>query len=339
VSDVTRPQHRAGWAVSPCMRSVVLALVLLLWAGAPAGATYPGRDGRIAFFAGAGCGRNSFPEDPCNALRFNAVLAISAFDRDIVQLARCPGPPCAGVAYRQPTYSPDGRLMAVIASSTSPAQVAILRADGSEAQRIGVPASVLSGVDWLPDGRLVAYAAPEGDGASGGVLVVGADGVAHEATWRPKGARAWSARGSVAISHVRGIYVRKRASDVARLVLSNGSRFTYALPDWSPDGRRLVVVRSDTTSSLQTIVTVSADGDDRRVVVRSTGSGCSFGDVVWSPSGKRIAYTTGCYDSGAIYMVRTDGAHRRELFDSVSLTSGGQLEASIAPSISWQPSR
>src|SRR6266508_1790248 len=110
------------------MRSAVLALIAtLLVAAAPASATYPGRDGRIAFFAGAGCGRNSFPEDPCNALTFSAALAISPFDRDMVQLARCPGPTCAGVASRQPTYSPDGRLMAVIASSTSPAQVVVLR--------------------------------------------------------------------------------------------------------------------------------------------------------------------------------------------------------------------
>jgi Tol biopolymer transport system component len=321
------------------MRSVGLALVLLLAAAAPAGATYPGRDGRIAFFAHAFCPRYTEAGDPCNALAFSALLAISPFDRDTVQLARCPGPTCAGVRAGTPRYSPDGRLSAVIGSPTAPAQVAILHADGSEAQRIDVPATALAEMQWLPDGRLVAYAAPERDGAGGKAFVIGPDGVAREVSWRPKGAREWSARGSVAISHARGIYVRKRASEVARLVLPNGTRFTYALPDWSPDGRRLVVVRSDTVTMLQTIVILSADGGDRRVVVRATSSGCGFGDVVWSPSGKRIAYTTGCYDSGAIYMVRTDGAHRRELFDSVSLTSGGQLEAYIAPSISWQPSR
>lgn len=321
------------------MRPVVLALVLALAAAAPASATYPGRDGRIAFFAHAFCPRYTEADDPCNALAFSALLAISPFDRDTVQLARCPGPTCAGLPAGAPTYSPDGRLCAVIGSRTAPAQVVVLHADGSEAQRIDVPATALDGVDWLPDGRLVAYAAPERDGARGKVFVIGADGVAREVSWRPKGARAWSARGSVAISHARGIYVRKRASEVAHLVLPNGTRFTYALPDWSPDGRRLVVVRSDTTTSLQTIVTVSADGSDRRVVVRATGPGCAFGDVVWSPSGRRIAYTVGCYDSGAIYMVSTDGAHRRELFDSVSLTAGGQLEAHLSPEISWQPAR
>jgi Tol biopolymer transport system component len=321
------------------MRPVVLALVLALAAAVPAGATYPGRDGRIAFFAGAGCYRYSLPSDPCNALAFRAVLAVSPLRRDTVQVARCPGPTCAMVQPGGPRYSPDGRLIAMIGSIASPAQVAILHADGSVAQRIDVPATALTGVDWLPDGRVVVYAGPERDGASGRVFVIGPDGVAHEVTWRPKGARAWSVRGSVAIAHIRGIYVRERASDVARLVLPNGKRFTYALADWSPDGRRLVVVRTDAITMLQTIVTVAADGGDRRVVVRGTGLGCSFGDVVWSPSGKRIAYTTGCYESSAIYMVRTDGAHLRELFDSVSLTSGGQLEASIAPSISWQPAR
>jgi Tol biopolymer transport system component len=323
------------------VRSVVLAAVTVLGlaAATPASATYPGHDGRIAFFAGSSCPHYTEVGDPCNALAFSAALAISPFDRDIVQLARCPGPTCPGITAWVPRYSPDGRLSAVIGSPTAPAQVAILHADGSEAQRIDVPATILAGVDWLPDGRIVAYAAPERGAASGRVFVIGADGVAHGVTWRPKGERAWSARGSVAITHVRGIYVRKRAGDVARLVVPNSMRFTYALPDWSPDGRRLVVVRSDTTTSLQTIVTVWADGTDRRVVVRATGPGCAFGDVVWSPSGRRIAYTVGCYDSGAIYMVSTDGAHRRELFDSVSLTAGGQLEAHLSPEISWQPAR
>jgi hypothetical protein len=322
------------------MRSVVLALTAtLLVAAAPASATYPGRDGRIAFLAWAGCGSDSGPGSPCSALAFSALLATSPFDRDTVQLARCPGPNCAGVLAGAPRYAPDGRLSAVIGSRTAPAQVAILHADGSEAQRINVPATTLAEVDWLPDGRLVAYAVPERDGARGKVFVIGADGVAREVSWRPVGARAWSARGSVAISHASGIYIRKRASDVARLVLANDRRFTNALPDWSPDGRRLVVVRSDTVTMLQAIVTVSADGVDRRVVVRATSPGCSFGDVVWSPSGKRIAYSTRCYEPGAIYMVRTDGAHRRTLFDSASLSSGGLLEAYIAPPISWQPLR
>jgi Tol biopolymer transport system component len=321
------------------MRSVVLALAMVLTVAGPAGATYPGRDGRIAFFAHAFCPRYTEAGDPCNALAFRAVLAVSPLGRDTIQLARCPGPTCAMVQPGGPRYSPDGRLIAMIGSMASPAQLAILHADGSEAQRIDVPATTLGGVDWLPDGRLVAYAFPERDGSASRTFVIGADRVAREVSWRPKGARAWSARGSVAISHARGIYVRKRASDVARLVLPNGTRFTYELADWSPDGRRLVVVRTDAITMLQTMVTVAADGGDRRVVVRGTGLGCAFGDVVWSPSGKRIAYTTGCYDSSAIYMVTTDGAHLRELVDSVSLTSGGQLEASIAPSISWQPSR
>jgi hypothetical protein len=323
------------------MRPLVLAAVTVLGlaAAGPASATYPGRDGRIAFFVFAGCDRYSSPEDPCNALTFSAALAISPFDRDMVQLTRCPGPTCARVSPGQPTYSPDGRFVAVISSQTAPAQVAILRADGSEVERIDVPASALSGVDWLPDGRPVAYARPEGDDASGRAFVIGADAVAHEASWRPKGARAWSARGSVAIAHVKGIYVRKRASGVARLVLPNGRRFTYALPDWSPDGRRLVVVRSDTTTGLQTIVTVSADGGNRRVVVRSTSLACEFGDVVWSPSGARIAYSQDCYGSGAIYFVTTDGAHRRELFDTDSPMSGEQLLPDLFPAISWQPLR
>jgi Tol biopolymer transport system component len=321
------------------MRPVVLALVLTLAAAAPVGATYPGRDGRIAFFARAGCGRNSFPEDPCNALAFSAVIAASPLGRDALQVARCPGPTCARVLPGGPRYSPDGRLIAVIGSITSPAQLAILRTDGSEAQRIDVPATSLAGVDWLPDGRLVAYAFPERDGSASRTFVIGADGVAHEVIWRPKGGRAWSSRGDVAIGHVRGIYVSDRRSGVRRLVLPNGRRFTYGLGDWSPDGRRLVVVRQDVLTQLWTIVTVAADGGDRRVVVRAVSAGCPFAGVVWSPSGARIAYVSGCYEASAIYSVRTDGTGRRLIFEIGSLVGRTGLEPYMGREISWQPLR
>jgi dipeptidyl aminopeptidase/acylaminoacyl peptidase len=321
------------------MRSLVLALALALAAVAPAGATYPGRDGRIAFFASAGCGRYSLPADPCNALAFRAVLAVAPRGRDAVPLARCPGPTCATVLPGGPRYSPDGRLIAVIGSLTSPAQLAILRSDGSEAQRIDVPATSLAGVDWLPDGRLVAYAFPERGGSASRTFLIGADGVAHEVVWRPKGGRAWSSRGDVAIGHDRGIYVWDRRSGVRHLILPNGRRFRYGLGDWSPDGRRLVVVRQDLLTQLWTIVTVAADGGERRVVVRAVSPGCPFSGVAWSPSGARIAYLSGCYDVGAIYSVRTDGAVRRTIFEIESLGGAGSLETYMGREISWQPLR
>jgi hypothetical protein len=321
------------------MRSVVLAAVIVLGlaAAGPASATYPGRDGRIAFFATVSCPRYTEAGDPCNALAFSAVMTVSPFGHHDVTRVPCTSDMCVVGAPRGPVYSLDGRLMAVrTASATSPAQVAILRADGSEIARVDVPTAGLAGLEWLPDGRIVAYGHPERPGAAGRAFVIGLDRVAREVAWRPKGLRTWSSKGDVAIAHARGIYVWDHATGVRRLVLPNGGRFTYWYPDWSPNGRRLVVVRDDLRTGLQAILTTAAGGGDRRVVARSVGTGCAFGDVVWSPSGRRIAYSAGCYESGAIYTVRTDGARLRRIFDAESLSHGGALETYIGPEISWQ---
>jgi WD40 repeat protein len=323
------------------MRSVVLALVLALAAVVPAGATYPGRDGRIAVVAGGGC--SGHYGEPCNALAFTSILAVSPLGHGAADVIRCPGPKCVVPGFGPPAaYSPDGGRLAVAVapSTTTPVQVAILRSDGSELRRVPVPGlASIAGLAWLPDGRRVAVFAYSGRvDQTGRVLVIGADGAgAREMAWRPKGQRAWSSVGSVAISHFRGIYVWDRATRVRRLLLANGRRFTYGPPDWSPDGRRLVVVRRDLRTSLQTIVTAAAGGH-RRVVVRGVGQ--TFGRVAWSPSGRRIAFTTGEWDGdSAVFTVRTDGAGLRRIFRLASLTSGLGIDGHMWEGLSWQPLR
>lgn len=315
------------------MRAFVVAVVAVLLVASPACASFPGRDGRIGIFAQASCGRYAEPGDPCAAVSFAAALAVSPIGREPIALSRCPGSRCAQIG--PPRYSPDGRLVAAVDGSA----VVVLRSDGTQLLRIDVPAASLTGVDWLRDGRIVADGYDERSGGVARTFVIGHDSVARAVTWRPKGERAWSARGGVAIAHPRGIYVRRRAAEPARLVLADGDRFTYTLPDWSPDGRRLAVVRRDAATGLQAIVAVATDGGDRRVVARAVTPACAFGDVAWAPSGARIAYSVGCYDSGAIYTVRIDGAARRTIFDLHSLVGDEPLEAYLSPAISWQPLR
>ena len=327
------------------MRAAVLASIVVLLAAAAAHATYPGRDGRNALYVGAGCNRYSGPGDPCNSLAFSAVLAVSPFGHGVVDVLRCPGPSCVP-GFRAPgAYSPDGRRLAVPVvgdpSTATPLHIAILRSDGSEVRRVAVPAvGSIAALRWLPDGRRVAaftYAPQVGQ--AGRAFVIGADGApAREVAWRPRGLRAWSSRGSVAISQSKGIYVLDRPAGARRLILANGRRFTYGPPDWSPDGRRLVLVRQDLRTSLGTIITVAAGGGARRVVVR--GVGLTFGEVAWSPGGRRIAFTTGDWDGGhAVYTVRTDGAGLRRIFDIESLTSRIGLEGYMSEELSWQPLR
>jgi dipeptidyl aminopeptidase/acylaminoacyl peptidase len=326
------------------VRAFVLASIVVLWAAATARATYPGRDGRIALFVTAGCNRYSGPGDPCDSLSYSAILAVSPFGHGAVDLLRCPGPSCVPGLRAPRAYSPDGRRLAVVVaadpSTATPMQVAILRSDGSEVRRVAVPASSIATLQWLPDGRRVAaFTYAPRVGREGRAFVLGADGTAaREVAWRPKGVRAWSSRGSVAVSTAKGIYVLDRPAGARRLILANGRRFTYGPPDWSPDGRRLVLIRQDSRTSLPTIITVAAGGGDRRVVVRGVGQ--TFGDVAWSPSGGRIAFTTGEWDGGnAVFTVRTDGTGLRRLFAIESLTAHNGLEGYMSEELSWQPLR
>jgi WD40-like Beta Propeller Repeat len=313
-------------------RALAAAVALVLAGAGSASASFPGRDGRIAFFAQVGCGRYSEPGDPCVAEAYRAILAIAPGGGSLRALVRCPGPQCVAEVGQAPVWSPDGSLMAVGLVGSVPPSVAILTADGALVRRLALPGSPIA---WLPDGRRLALL------DENQVLVVAATGGVVRALSGPRGPRAWSARGDVAIQNARGIMVWRAATGRRRLVLAAGERFTYGRPDWSPDGRRLAVVRADLRTGLATLLSVPASGGRSRVVVRAPASGC-FGDPVWSPTGASIAFTSSCLDESSadlpsVYGVRRDGSRLRRWFDPVALASPyGGFERYVARALAWQ---
>jgi WD40-like Beta Propeller Repeat len=294
------------------MRSVVLAGTVILAAAGTAHATYPGRDGRIAFFVATGCPRYDEPSAACAALRFSALRTISPTGRGIVDVVRCPGATCIPGFGPGLGYSPDGRRLAVGVgpdpASGAPPQVAILRADGSVVRRVPLPVPANDGDRrWLPG-------------------------------W-PTTVSARSPIGDVATARPHGISVVERRTGARRLILKNSGHYLYEAPDWSPNGRRLAVIRRDLQTSLDAIVTVAARGGHRHVVVRRIGEIAALRRVVWSPSGTRIAFTTGGDENeGGLYTVRTDGARLRRIFDVASLVGDlGEFTASMGSDLAWQP--
>jgi Tol biopolymer transport system component len=321
-------------------RALVGAIVLALSGPGGATASFPGRDGPIAFFVNGGCSRYAGPDDPCVQQGFTAIMAASpagASSRDVV---RCPGPTCVPGVAQGFAYSPDGRRLALEALTADVTQVAIVGSDGSAPLRLTVPGNQSFPLSWLPAGRQIgvfAYGARAD--SPGRVFVIDAGGGAVHAAGGPRGTRAWSATGAIAVAHPRGIYAW-RPGERRRLILRNGDRVSYASPDWSPDGRRLVLVRSDLATGLNAIVTVAADGRDRRVVVRAPFTWCGLGAPVWSPSGRRIAFATACLDDRgdvrSVYTVRTDGKGLRMIVDPDRLGSD-QLVMYVGSRLSWPP--
>ena len=310
--------------------TAAIALALGLALASSASATYPGRDGRIAFVARVGCDSYSGPGDACAEESYGAIVTIAPSGGAARPLARCPGPHCVPAIVLRAVWSPDGSLLAVNVFDGAEG-VAILTAAGALVRRLRVPGYVLS---WLPDGRRLAVL------SGGEVLTVAAAGGPTRAVTGPHGPRAWSARGDVAIAHRRGIMVWRASSGRRRLVLAARGRFRFGIPDWSPDGRRLAVARTDLRTGLSTIVDVSASGGRARVIVRA----CLVGDPVWSPAGSRLAFASTCLDepSGddapSVYAVRPDGSRLRRLFDPTDLSPpGAPFDRYVSPALSWQP--
>jgi WD40-like Beta Propeller Repeat len=316
------------------MATGAIAPVVALALASSASATFPGANGRIAFFGHVGCTRYSGPGDPCAAESYRAILTIAPGGGRARPLVRCPGPQCTAPIGETPVWSPDGSLMAVglIGDDSSPG-VAIVTADGALVRRLAVPGSPIA---WLPDGRRLAVL----DGNR--VLVVAVTGGPVRAVSGPQGPRTWSINGDVAIANARGIMVWRAATGRRRLVRAAGERFTFGRPDWSPDGRRLAVTRTGVRTGLATIVSVPAGGGRSRVIVRAPSSGC-LGDPVWSPTGTSIAFTSVCLDEASedapsVYGVRADGSRLRRWFDPIALTSPyGSLDRYVSRALAWQP--
>jgi dipeptidyl aminopeptidase/acylaminoacyl peptidase len=335
------------------MRSRALAGAVALTLASPSGAvaSFPGRDGRIAFAVAMSCPEYARDGDPCSSGAFREVVTVAPNGGELRSLVRCPGPSCAAEIGRRLTYSPDGRRLAVeswlpptSSAGVALGQLAILPTDGSVAVRVALPGPFSFPFGWLPDGRTVAVIVPDADGLSGRAFLVGADGgPVRELIGGPRGERTWSATGSVAVSNPRGVYVSSRATR-RRLILASSERVTYTAADWSPDGRRLAVLRSEPPTGLQAIITVAADGDDRRVVVRGPAPRCDLGPPAWSPSGTRIAFTAWCLDptsaGKAVFTVRPSGKGLRRVFRVDPLIPRpGSFDPGVGPAVAWQPVR
>ncbi len=302
-------------------------------------ATYPGADGRLVFFAAAGCSRYSDSGDPCNDAAFATLITVAPEGGPARQMARCPGSQCSQALLRTAVWSPDGRLLAAEGTQDDGSStVAILAADGTLVRLLPVPAAVAEPLEWLPDGRRVAVLSDTH------VWIVSLDGGPAHALGPPYGPRTWSVRGDVALSTPAGISVRRAGTGRRRLLLRAGTRFLYGRPDWSPDGRRLAVVRTDRRTSLPTLLAVPARGGRSRVVVRGPGGGCELGDPVWSPSGRSLAFAATCLNTGyddvtpSVYTVRRDGSRLRRIFDPATLAppSSGLVEVYVSETLSWQ---
>jgi Tol biopolymer transport system component len=252
---------------------LILTIVAALVAAAPASATYPGRNGGIAYVNSV---TSSDREPVSGSIGIALKRSRSTEPRDLV---RC-GAACTATTFSSLSFSPDGKLIAFDAG----ASIGLVAVRGGAITLL--PAATANDGDpaFTRDGTRIVFTGANDHGTTD-LYVGSADGAGGaRLLLQDAGEPAVSSRGVLAYVRSGNVYVRLPKHGKRRRVTSGVS------PDWSPDGRRLVIVRPLPRLTfdvpLGRMYTVRPDGHGLKRLGRKTDAL----HPVWSPDGRRIAY-------------------------------------------------
>jgi Tol biopolymer transport system component len=302
--------------------AILVTALAMLAAASPAGATFPGRNGAIAYF---GSGSQS-TEDGGD--RLTALVVKRPFASEGHALLEClspggdPDPPgCAVSSFYTPSYSPDGSRIVFDAGE----QLALVDADGANLELLPAASANDNDPAFAPDGRRIVFSGAN-DRGTADVHVRSVAGGPARLIVRDASEPVLSSRNRLAYVHDGAVWVAGRAGAHPRRVIAGGS------PDWSPGGGRLVIVRALRTRYLSSWLT------GRLFTVRPNGQGLSrLGNVkdasvpVWSPDGRWIAYDR---DEGGVF-VRRVARHAQPHI--VAATQYGETGSAQALNPGWRP--
>jgi Tol biopolymer transport system component len=293
-------------------------LVVLLMLPAGAAATFPGKNGKIAFNSGG-----SSPYIPGNTIE---VINPDGTGRATLTTGT------------DPAWSPDGNKIAFFRGRS----LYVAAADGSGATEIFTSAQGFFGDPaWSPDAAKIAFVRfGECNGTSGdcdpnSLLITNADGsglhsvpvqpnpegwplwgaALNEPDWSPDGTR-----------FVGGDDILYGDRPRAFIMDVDGTDFRYLTPgwpntssydaSWSPDGSRIALVRTDSTHR---VVSIRPDGSNQIQM----WPGFVLYPPAWSPDGSRVLLVPG----GELVLVDPDGGN------PVQLTHDGGVKGNA----DWQP--
>jgi WD40 repeat protein len=292
-----------GGAVIACLRIAVLAgCFAFLGLAAPADATFPGANGKIAFERGADIWTmNPDGTDQVNLTNTSATehdpnwspdgskivfkdgtrgfFVMNADGSGVTDLGSGPTPDF------YPAWSPDGTK---IAFSAQTVRIVAMMADNPgfrwEVGRVGQPGSSTNErPDWSPDGERIAWTVwCDGDFGSGQTSYV---------AMAP-------AQGGGPVERVTS--ANECPSDASDLPYSDGN------PSWSPDAQRILFGRGKIFGPDPSgLYSIRPDGTGKTLIT-TAGSV----NAVWSPDGSKIAYENG---PGTIGVMNADGTGRTNI--------------------------
>ena len=294
--------------------TIPLAALVALAAAVPAAnATFPGRNGSVAFSI-----EQSRNEQNGN-LAYRAISTVKQPDfrrpdargRHDRLLRECRMPeeePNSGdcsIDYRDPAWSPDGRRL-VFDTGRS---LALIDARGSRFRKLEAFSADDGEPAFSPSGSRIAFSGRSG--ARKALFVANLSGGQARRVASEGGSPDWSRRDLIAFVRRGAIYsVRASGSDLQRLTAGRD-------PSWAPSGREIAFARRDG------IYVARADGRRARRVVRC--SGCRA--PAFSPDGGLLVY-----DGGGLHVARVRDGRRL-------LTLVEDVPGFDASSPAWQPLR
>ena len=308
-------RHRS-WVVDRNIGPLVMlaCVAILLALAAPAQATFPGDNGKIAF-------------DRVNP-------GIDTINAD--------GSGRAGLINDglDPAWSPAGDKIAFESTRDGNSEIYVMNADGSGHNRLTTNTANDYSPAWSPDSTKIAFVSFR---SPGGIYVMDADGSNQTQLTNGGGDPAWSPDGTkialatsinygseIATVNVDGISTL--TISIATVNVTTGFRrlptpwwYTYPDPsegcyftkrdfnlDWSPDGQKIVFVHEEQDDCVpvyaNTIATINADGTGARGIYEDYAN--YLAAPAWSPDGSLIAAVKTDLE---LFLIDPDGRHVRTL--------------------------
>lgn len=284
-----------------------LVFLALPWTAAPAHATFPGTNGKIAFATNRNGNSEIFTMNADGTNQTNLTNSTTAGDD-------------------APQWSPDATKIAFHSNRTGNFQIYTMNADGSNVTRLTNSAANDVEPDWSPDGSKIAFMsdrAHPGDCNYVGnceIFTMNADGtnvtqltftpdlvLDFEPKWSPDGSKIAFIRGTAFSPH--DIWVMN-ADGSNQVQLTNFGSYYNGLAtalDWSPDGAKIVFAKSG-GGALSDIWVMNADGSNQANLTNSPSFDDDF--PAWSPDGSKLVFQS-TIESGTrqLYTMNADGTN------------------------------
>ncbi len=294
---------------------------------APAGATYPGRNGLIAFEGWGACVPGPGCVSPTNPTY--DIWTVRPDGTGLTNITNSVG------VDADAAWSPDGTQIVFNSNRHGDYDLFVMNPDGSELTRLTQGLGNEIYPTWSPNGRRIAYM--DFSRRTFDIVIMRRDGskkrriasfeYAYGLQWSPDGKRLAFVQWDQPDGREDVYLIRPDGSGLRRLYKG---RLEGSLPSWSPDGKKLTFAGSMACTTCDyDIWVVRRDGTRLRKVVEDD---LWQTDPAWSPDGRHIVYTNErddeVYGYGDLWVVNVDGSNNRRLLSKPD---------SYDYAIDWQP--